>query len=159
MKHKQQRKLSVKAAKKVRFQVKNALISRSKIRNHKPTMAQVHFWFNTLNKGIFNNRLVAPGFVLKRLKGCWGQCFCLWDGRAVKCPKDHLPVGQTHPSIKFVIELKTNYNTWKDFIETLAHEMVHLYQMTIDLDPLSNHNANFYKWKNKFKTFHLGLSL
>ena len=159
MKHKTHRKLTVKAGKKVKYQLKKALLTRSKIKNHKTTLAQVHFWFNTLNKGIFNSRLSTPEFKLKRLKECLGQCLCTWDARSVKCPKNHLPVGQTHPSIEFVIELKTNYHTWKDFIETLAHEMVHLYQMTVDMDPLSNHNANFYKWKTKFKTFGLGLSL
>ena len=159
MKHKKHRKLTVKAVKKVKYQVKRALLSRSKIKNHKATLAQVHFWFNTLNKGIFNSRLKAPKFVLKRLKECYGQCICSWDGRSVNCPKNQLPVGQSHPSIEFTIELKVNYDTWKDFIETLAHEMVHLYQMTIDLDPNANHNHNFYKWKTKFKTFGLGLSL
>ena len=46
----------------------------------------------------------------------------------------------------------------KDFIETLAHEMVHLYQMTWLKDPYSNHNKNFFAWKNKFKYAGLNLS-
>ena len=40
--------------------------------------------------------------------------------------------------------------SWKDFIETLAHEMVHLYQMTIVKDPYSNHNKHFYAFTKKF---------
>ena len=40
---------------------------------------------------------------------------------------------------------------------TLAHEMVHLYQMTIIKDPYSNHNKHFYSFTEKFKA--VGLSL
>ncbi|HAI40644.1 MAG TPA: SprT-like family protein, partial [Maribacter sp.] len=50
------------------------------------------------------------------------------------------------------------FPTWKEFIETLAHEMVHLYQMAWLKDPYSNHNANFFAWKNKFKLAGLNLS-
>lgn len=159
MKKRKQRKLSVKAIKKVKFQVKNALAKRSAIKNHRTTMAQIYFWFNTLNKGLFKSTLQTPRFEIKRLKSCFGQCVCMWDGRSVKTPKDTLPVGQDHESIEYVIEMRSMYDTWKDFIETLAHEMVHLYQMTIDLDSKANHNKNFYKWKPKFKQFNLELSL
>lgn len=159
MKGKKQRKLSRHAVAKVRYQVKEALKQKSSVRNYRPTIASINSWFNTLNKGIFNSKLHTPKFRIKRLKGCYAQCICVWDARAVKCPSNELPVGQDHPSIEFVIEMKTVYITWKDFIETLAHEMVHLYQMTVDLDPTSNHNINFYKWRPTFKRFGLGLSL
>mgnify|MGYP003325392693 CR=1 FL=1 len=49
------------------------------------------------------------------------------------------------------------FKSWKDFIETLAHEMVHLYQMQIAKDPYSNHNNNFYKFRDKFKQYGLAL--
>jgi len=42
------------------------------------------------------------------------------------------------------MELASKFRTWKDFIETLAHEMVHLYQMQIQKDPYANHNKRFY---------------
>jgi len=57
----------------------------------------------------------------------------------------------------YKIELHSKYPKWKDFIETLAHEMVHLYQMQVMEDPYSNHNENFYGFRSKFKT--LGLKL
>ena len=60
--------------------------------------------------------------------------------------------------ITFAIEMHTKYPTFRDFVETLAHEMVHLYQMTVLKDPYSNHNANFYSFKNKFKSAGLTLS-
>ena len=45
-----------------------------------------------------------------------------------------------------------------DILRTLAHEMVHLYQMTWIQDPYANHNKNFFAWKNKFRIAGLGLS-
>ena len=159
MKGQKQRKLSRRAVAKVRYQVKEALIKKRSVKNYRPTIASINSWFNTLNRGIFGSRLQTPTFKIKRLKGCFAQCICLWDARSVQCPKHELPVGQNHPSIEFVIEMKTVYDTWKDFIETLAHEMVHLHQMTVDLDPTSNHNANFYRWRPTFKRFGLGLCL
>ena len=41
---------------------------------------------------------------------------------------------------------------------TLAHEMVHLYQMAWMQDPYSNHNANFFAFRNKFRLAGLTLS-
>ena len=46
----------------------------------------------------------------------------------------------------------------KTLQRVLAHEMVHLYQMTVLKDPYSNHNSNFYAWKNRFKLAGLGLA-
>lgn len=159
MKSQKHRKLSRKAVAKVRYQVRKAIRTKGSVKNYRPTHASITSWFNTLNKGIFKSKLVAPTFKIKRLKGCYAQCLCTWDARSVKCPKNQLPVNQNHPSIEYIIEMKTVYETWKDFIETLAHEMVHLYQMTVDKDVYSNHNANFYRWKSTFKRFELGLCL
>jgi hypothetical protein len=129
MKLTKRRKISVKAVKKVRYQVKQALIKRADIKNHRPTLAQAQSWFHILNKGLFENRLQMPLI-------------------------EQMP----HPEINFKIELRKRYDTWKDFIETLAHEMVHLHQMTVDRDVYSNHNANFYRWRDKFNRLGLGLS-
>lgn len=160
MKRAKKKQLSVKAVKKVRYQVKQALVKRADVKNFKPTVSQAQSWFNILNRGLFNSRLIMPKMELRRLKGCWGQCFCIWDARKVKTVNERaLPVDQLpNSAVAFKIQLRTKYDTWKDFIETLAHEMVHLYQMTIDRDIYSNHNANFYRWRNKFKQVGLKLS-
>lgn len=160
MKSVKKKQLSIKAIKKVRYQIKQALVKRASIKNFKPTIPQAQSWFNILNRGLFANRLTLPEIKLKRLKDCYGQCTCIWDARKVKSMNERtLPVDKLpHPAIEFKIELAQRYDTWKTFIETLAHEMVHLYQMTIDKDIYSNHNANFYRWRNKFKRFGLALS-
>jgi hypothetical protein len=160
MKQKKTRKMSIRALKKVRLQVKQALIKRGSKKNHKPSVAQAQSWFNVLNKALFDERLKMPSMDIKQLKNAMGECTCIWDARKIKCPKNELPVDHVDSEdVKFSITLRTKFDTWKDFIETLAHEMVHLHQMTIDRDPTSNHNANFYKWRPKFKKFNLALSL
>ena len=40
---------------------------------------------------------------------------------------------------------------------SLLKNMVHLYQMQIMIDPYSNHNQNFYSFRNKFKAVGLRL--
>lgn len=160
MKSKRGRKVRLKAVQKVRYQVKQALVKRSEIKNHRPTVAQAHAWFNILNKGIFNSELDTPEIRVERMRGALGECVCTWNARKIRVPQDQLPT-KFYPSkdIKVYIRLKPVYKTWKEFIETLAHEMVHLYQMTVLKCPYSNHNADFYAWRNKFKQFGLGLCL
>ena len=159
MKLTKQRKISVKAVKKVRYRVKQALVKRADVKNHKPTVAQCQSWFNILNKGLFEGKLVLPPIEIRQLKICKAQCIMLWDARSVKCPEGEIPAHSDHPSIEYKIEMASKYDTWKDFIETLAHEMVHLYQMTVTKDRTANHNASFYSWRGKFKQFGLRLSL
>ncbi len=81
-----------------------------------------------------------------------------WDNR--KCRKGTfnqriIPFQKTE--VYHYIELHCKFPTWKDFIETLAHEMVHLYQMSVMKDPYSNHNENFYAFREKFSKVGLRL--
>ena len=87
----------------------------------------------------------------------WGICIADWDNRKCRAGRFNQGVIPYHVPIDYRIELHNNYPTWKDFIETLAHEMVHLYQMQVWKDPYSNHNANFYSWRKKFKALNFRL--
>ena len=53
----------------------------------------------------------------------------------------------------FVIDV-CMYSNW---VVNLAHEMVHLYQMSVMKDPYSNHNENFYSFRSAFKSAGLKL--
>lgn len=159
MKSRVQKKSSIKLVQKVRYQVKQALVKRREIKNHRLSVAQAQAWFSILNKGIFNNELQMPEIKIERMRGALGECVCVWNAKKIKIPKDQLPTKlHPHKEIKIYIRLKPIYSTWKDFIETLAHEMVHYYQMTVLKCPYSNHNTDFYAWRNKFRRFGLGLS-
>jgi hypothetical protein len=159
MKLRKHKKVSIKAIKKVRYRVKQALVKRAEVKDHRPTVPQIQSWFSILNKGLFEGKLVMPPIEIKKLRTCRAQCIMNWDGRTVKCPYGEIPSQSNHPSITFQIQMNFKFDTWKDFIETLAHEMVHLYQMTVEKDRTANHNTSFYRWRKKFKQFGLGLSL
>ena len=95
---------------------------------------------------------------IKKLHKDWGRCVANWDNRKTPKGKFNQRIIPYHIEVDYYIELHCKFPKWNDFIETLAHEMVHLYQMTWLKDPYSNHNANFFAWKNKFKNAGLNLT-
>ena len=141
----------------LRFRVKKALARRKNIKHFTPTVEQCQSWFRILNRGMFGRNLIAPEFKVRRMIYDWGLCIADWDNRKCRAGRFNQKVIPYHVPIKYKIELHNKFPRWKDFIETLAHEMVHLYQMQVWKDPYSNHNANFYSWKNYFKQHNLRL--
>jgi len=152
-------KKTVTVRKQLKIRLENTLTMRKNNRNFKTKHSIAVNWFKHLNKGLFGNRLPAVPLYLVRMTNDWGRCWANWDNR--KCRKgtyDQSVIPYDKTDVTFAIEIHTKYPTFRDFIETLAHEMVHLYQMTVIKDPYSNHNANFYAFKNKFKSAGLTLS-
>jgi hypothetical protein len=140
--------------------IKNALASHSHIKDFRPTESQTKIWFNIINKEIFESRLKRPKITVSQKKLLFGQCVANWDARVLgrKGEWDQKKIPYHNPTIKYVIEMHHRFDTWRDYIETLAHEMIHLYQMTVEEDSTANHNDSFYAWKNCFKKFGLNLS-
>ena len=103
----------------------------------------IDLWFRYINRAVFNNEL--PNFdkiiIKKWLKRAMGQVCAYPD----KDPK------------RFELEMLRKYNSKRDFIETLAHEMIHLYQFALKKDT-GNHNSMFYSFRSRFKFIGLGLS-
>ena len=106
---------------------------------------------------MFNNKLPGCYIEIKKLHYDWGRCVVDWDNRKTPKGRFNQRIIPYHIPTTYRIELHSKYPRWKDFIETLAHEMVHLYQMQIMKDPYSNHNQNFYSFRNKFKAVGLRL--
>ena len=106
---------------------------------------------------LFGNRLGKVRIEIAKLHEDWGRCVAHWDGRQAPAGKYDQRKIPHHVVVDYSIQLHSKFPTWKDFIETLAHEMVHLYQMTILKDPYSNHNENFYAFRSKFESFGLKL--
>ena len=140
-----------------RYRVKKALEKRKNIKSFTPSVEQCQSWFRTLNKTIFHKNLDEPTFVVRRMIYDWGICVADWDNRKCRAGRFNQRIIPYHVPIEYRIELHNKYPTWKDFIETLAHEMVHLYQMQVWKDPYSNHNSNFYSWRNYLKSHGLRL--
>jgi hypothetical protein len=103
----------------------------------------INRWFRYINRAVFNNEL--PKFdniiIKKWLKRAMGQV-CAYPDRNPK---------------RFELEMLRKYHTKRDFIETLAHEMIHLYQFALKKDT-GNHNSTFYSFRPRFKFIGLGLS-
>jgi len=152
-------KKTVTVRKQLKIKLENTLTRRKNVSNFKPTHSIMVTWFKHLNKGLFGNKLPAVPLYLVRMNDDWGRCWANWDNR--KCRKgtyDQSVIPYDKTEVTFAIELHSKYPTFRDFVETLAHEMVHLYQMTVLKDPYSNHNANFFAFRNKFKSAGLNLS-
>ena len=131
-------------------QLKNKLSETANLEYFKPTTPMAVYWFRRLNYLLFNGKLGRVHIEVKKLHHDWGRCVANWDNR--KTPKGTFDQRRIpyHIPVDYYIQLHSKFETWKDFIETLAHEMVHLYQMTVVKDPYSNHNKNFYAFTKKF---------
>ena len=138
-------------------QLQNKLTETANLACFRPTTAVAVYWFRRLNYLLFNGKLGRVSIEVKRLHHDWGRCVANWDNR--KTPKGKFDQRRIphHIPVNYYIQLHVKFDSWKDFIETLAHEMVHLYQMTIVKDPYSNHNENFYAFTKKFSAAGLKL--
>ncbi len=109
------------------------------------TYKDIKKFFTILNKGLFDNKLTPFNDIeIKELKyqRCMGQVIQLDFKR--KGTRVHK------------LEMDIKYDNKKDFLETLAHEMVHLYQFT-QINDNGAHNKLFYSFKPKLKS--VGLKL
>ena len=139
-------------------QFKRTLSVKESVTSYKPTPLVALHWFRRLNQILFNNRLNGCEIRINKLHHDWGRCVADWDNR--QCRKgtfNQRVIPYNKAEVIYRIELHCKFPTWKDFIETLAHEMVHLYQMTVLQDPYSNHNENFYSFRPVFRSAGLKL--
>ena len=143
--------------KSLKRQLKTKLSESIKTGEFYPTPRVAAYWFTKLNTLLFGNKLGRVTIMVRKLHHDWGRCVVDWDNRKTPKGKFDQRVIPYHVPCHYHIQLHSKFPSWKDFVETLAHEMVHLYQMTIMKDPYSNHNANFYKFVPKFNS--VGLKL
>ncbi|MBL6785951.1 MAG: SprT-like domain-containing protein [Candidatus Pelagibacter bacterium] len=100
-------------------------------------------YFKYFNKKLFKNKLNKFNDIKIRKMKCSGQCvenISYYKGTSF-----------------FVLELKPRYKNRIDFLNTLSHEMLHLWQQTIKHNN-GKHNKLFFSFKNKFKKLNLTLS-
>ena len=100
-------------------------------------------FFSYFNKILFKNKLNNFNDIkIKKMISCSGQCvenISYYKGTSF-----------------FVLELKPRYKNKMDFLNTLSHEMLHLWQQTIMQDT-GKHNKLFFSFKSKFKKLNLTL--
>ena len=72
----------------------------------------------------------------------WGQVVCWeWKRKGTK---------------QYWLEMLPEYRDKRDFVETLGHEMVHLYQMA-NIGDTGNHNKVFYSFRPKLNKIGLDI--
>ena len=101
-------------------------------------------YFKYFNKILFKDKLNNFNDIkIRKMNNCSGQCvenISYYKGTSF-----------------FVLELKPVYKSKIEFLNTLSHEMLHLWQMTIQHDK-GKHNRLFFSFKSKFKKLNLSLS-
>tara|TARA_Y100000389_G_C17397158_1_gene483205 strand:- start:680 stop:1105 length:426 start_codon:yes stop_codon:yes gene_type:complete len=140
------RKQKLDKNKKVKKVLKRELASN---RKYKTTYKDIKKYFNVINKALFKNILQPFNDIqIKKIykdetkKFCYGQVTTwVWERKGTQ---------------QFWLEMLPSYRNKKEFVETLAHEMIHLWQMNIKGDT-GNHNKIFYSFRPKLNK--LGLDL
>ena len=110
-------------------------------RKYKTTYKDIKKYFNVINKALFKNVLQPFNDIqIKKIykdeskKFCYGQVTTwVWERKGTQ---------------QFWLEMLPTYRNKKEFVETLAHEMIHLWQMNIKGDT-GNHNKLFYSFRPK----------
>ena len=118
-------------------------------RKYKTTYKDIRHYFKVLNKALFKNILHPFNEIqIKKIykdeskKFCYGQVTTwVWERKGTQ---------------QFWLEMLPTYRNKKEFVETLAHEMIHLWQMNHKGDT-GNHNKLFYSFRPKLNK--LGLDL
>lgn len=105
-------------------------------------------YFKIFNKVVFEDKLSPFNEIEikeirdRDIKYCYGQVVILeWKRKGTRVYK---------------LEMQPYYKSKKEFLNTLVHEMVHLYQMA-NLGDTGNHNSIFYGFEERVNL--AGLSL
>lgn len=109
------------------------------------TYKDIKKYFKELNSLVFNSELSPFNQIeikdLRREK-CVGQVVTMeWKRKGTRL---------------FKLEMMPKYCNKRDFMDTLVHEMVHLYQM-VNKGDTGNHNELFYSFEGKVN--YIGLQL
>ena len=132
---------------KIKKKLRRELSSRKK---YKTTYKDIKYYFGMINKVVFKNKLSPFNEILikkiyKDKKSCthtWGQVVCWeWKRKGTK---------------QYWLEMLPEYRDKRDFVETLGHEMVHLYQMA-NIGDTGNHNKIFYSFRPKLNKIGLDI--
>ena len=115
---------------------------------YKTTFKDIKKYFKIINKHVFDNKLSPFNDIkIKLIKDreyprVWGQVVI----------NDQVRKGTRN----FVLEMIPKYKNKQEFVDTLGHEMIHLFQMT-NLGDTGNHNDMFYSFRPKLNAIGLDI--
>tara|TARA_Y100000114_G_C11754260_1_gene326012 strand:+ start:1022 stop:1435 length:414 start_codon:yes stop_codon:yes gene_type:complete len=120
-------------------------MSKSGKKKYTTTYKDIKKYFKLINAGVFENRLSPFNDVKIR------------DLTREKCVGQVVIHEQKRKGTRqYVLEMLPKYEDKPYFLDTLAHEMVHLYQMQ-NAGDTGNHNDLFYSFVPKLKQVGLGV--
>ena len=126
--------------------LKRELASRNK---YKTTYKDIKKFFNMINKAIFKNKLSPFNEIkIKKIYKDASKKFCYGLVEIIERKRKG--------TRSYSLEMLPSYRNKKEFVDTLGHEMVHLYQMANKGDT-GNHNKLFYSFRPKLNTIGLDL--
>ena len=114
---------------------------------YKTTYKDIKKYFKIINETVFDNKLspfnkIDIRQIRDRKKYCYGYVEVLeWKRKGTRV---------------YRLQMQPQYKTKRDFVDTLGHEMVHLYQMA-NLGDTGNHNKLFYSFEPKLEAIGLRL--
>ena len=129
--------------KKFIIRVKKKILRETKISDKKyiTTYKDIKKYFKYFNKILFEDKLNPFNDVkIKKMIKASGQCI--------------ENISYHKGTSFFVLEMMPRYKNKLEFLNTISHEMVHLWQQTIMKDT-GNHNKIFFSFKSKFKRLNL----
>lgn len=94
-----------------------------------PTEKKARYWFDVINKAVFDDIIIPSEIKIRGMKKSWGMCSIDGDFS--------------------LITINSEITTRKLFISTLSHEMVHLWQVQTGQN--MNHASSYLEWKKYFK--------
>ena len=140
--HKKQTKISPKQKVKKRLKKELALV---KTRKYKTTYKDIKKYFNLINTHVFHGKLAPFNEILIKdlaRQNCIGQVVTwTWKRKGTQ---------------QLWLEMLPSYKDKKEFVDTLAHECIHLYQMANQGDT-GNHNDMFYSFRPKLNAIGLDI--
>lgn len=117
------------------------LVKNAKPGAYRPTVSEVIFWYDTFNYQIFKNELPKLDCVdITRTRGYWAEA------QVQRYDNQDLHVR---------IKASTHFQSYKEFIEIMAHEMVHVWEF-ITFGNMG-HGERFFSWQSKLKGYGLDL--
>jgi hypothetical protein len=108
---------------------------------YRPTIKEVRIWFAILNDIVFHGVLPKFRYIILNTKKCYyGAC----NGH------------ELNGKLWCELELQPEFKDFAFFIAILAHEMIHMYQWTINKRGMS-HGPYFWVWAKEFKKYDIPL--
>tara|TARA_B100000029_G_C17182796_1_gene817582 strand:- start:147 stop:584 length:438 start_codon:yes stop_codon:yes gene_type:complete len=137
-----QTKISKKQKVKKRLKKELALV---KTRKYKTTYKDIKKYFNLINTHVFDGKLAPFNEILIKdlaRQNCIGQVVTwTWKRKGTQ---------------QFWLEMLPTYKDKKEFVDTLAHECIHLFQMA-NMGDSGNHNTMFYSFRPKLNAIGLDI--